>query len=139
MEAEKQMRLSTRGTAPVIAGPLLTGGRASCGDSSTTSTTTAGAAAAPAPNAVAANHPGLPGYNISVFAGFARGSMKFLNPDSVEIDGSNVWVGFQNVTAKDGSDGKTSTIVQYTMDGKLVKQYTVPGHNDGLRIDPKTH
>ena len=138
MEAEKQMRLSKRVTAPVIAGTLLTVALASCGDSATTSTTD-GAPAAPAPNAVAANHPGLPGYNISVFAGFARGSMKFLNPDSVEIDGSNVWVGFQNVTAKDGSDGKTSTIVQYTMDGKLVEQYTVPGHNDGLRIDPKTH
>ena len=138
MEAEEQMRLSKRITAPVIAGATLIVALASCSSSSTSSANSA-VAAVSITDAVVANHPGLPGYNISVFAGFARGSMKFLNPDSVEIDGSNVWVGFQNVTAKDGSDGKTSTIVHYTLDGKLVNQYTVPGHNDGLRIDPKTH
>src|SRR6202048_3765975 len=132
------MRLSTRVAAPVIAGTTLMIALASCGDSSTT-TATNGVTASSPNDAVAANHPGLPGYKISVFAGFARGSMKFMNPDSVEVDGNTVWVGSQNVTAKDGSDGKTSTIVQYKLDGTFVKQYTVPGHNDGLRVDPKTH
>jgi hypothetical protein len=138
MEAENQMRLFKRVTAPVIAGTTLIFTLVSCSSSNATSTNHA-VTAASITDAVVAAHPGLPGYKISVFAGFARGSMKFLNPDSVEVDGNTVWVGFQNVTAKDGSDGKTSTIVQYKLDGTLVKQYTVPGHNDGLRVDPKTH
>src|SRR6202022_3622417 len=49
-----------------------------------------------------------------------------------------IFVGFQNVTAKDGSDNKTSTIVQYSMDGQVVRTYEVPGHNDGLRMNPST-
>ena len=135
---EELMRLSKRVATPVIAGAALIVALASCSSSSTSSTNSA-VAAVSVTDAVSANHPGLPGYKISVFAGFARGSMKFVNPDSVEVDGNTVWVGFQNVTAKDGSDGKTSTIVQYKLDGTFVKQYTVPGHNDGLRVDPKTH
>jgi DNA-binding beta-propeller fold protein YncE len=89
---------------------------------------------------VAVFHPGLPGYKISVFTRFAYGGSKFINPDSIAIDGSKVFIGFQNVTAKDCTDGpKTSTIVQYTMAGTFVKKFTIPGHNDGLRVDPTTH
>jgi hypothetical protein len=36
--------------------------------------------------------------------------------------------------AKDGSDHKSSTIVQYSLDGKPQRTFSVPGHNDGLRI-----
>jgi sugar lactone lactonase YvrE len=64
---------------------------------------------------------------------------EFINPDSIAVDGTTIYIGFQNVTAKDGTDNKTSTIVQYTMDGTLVKQFSVPGHNDGLRVDSQTH
>jgi hypothetical protein len=88
---------------------------------------------------VALYHPGLPAYKISVFARFAEGSNQFRNPDSIALDGSTIYIGFQNVTAKDGSDHKTSTIVEYKMDGTVVKQFAVPGHNDGLRVDPATH
>ena len=79
---------------------------------------------------------GLPGYDISVFA---KGTKAYYNPDSVEVDGKYVWIGYQNTTAKDGTDGKTSTVVEYTLRGKVVHTYSVPGHCDGLRIDPKTH
>jgi hypothetical protein len=131
------MRLSKQSAAPVIAGVALTMALASCADS--TGSAPVGAVAAAAADPVAALHPGLPGYSISIFAGFARGSAQFTNPDSVEIDGQNVWIGYQNVTAKDGTDNKTSSVVEYKMDGTMVKEYKVPGHNDGLRIDPKTH
>jgi hypothetical protein len=77
-----------------------------------------------------------PGWTISLWA---VGGARYSNPDSIEKDGNNIWVGYQNVTAKDGSDGKTSNIVEYTLDGKVVKSWTVPGHTDGLRIDPSTH
>lgn len=112
-----------------------------CSSSSPSATTTArsSAAAAAISDPVAAFHPGLPGYRISVFARFGTAAADYVNPDSIAVDGATIYIGFQNVTAKDGTDGKTSTIVQYTMDGKVVKTFAVPGHNDGLRVDPQTH
>ena len=78
----------------------------------------------------------LPGYNVSVFA---KGTKAYYNPDSVEVDGNYVWIGYQNGTNPTGTDGKTSTIAQYTRTGLLVHTYSVLGRCDGLRIDPKTH
>jgi hypothetical protein len=78
-----------------------------------------------------------PGWTITRWA--VGGAGVYWNPDSIEVDGNHVWVGYQNTTAKDGSDIKTSTIVEYSMDGTVIKTWPVPGHNDGLRIDPTTH
>jgi len=85
-----------------------------------------------APGGVAA----LPGYSVRIWA---QGTTEYSNPDSIEVDGNDVWVGFQNVTAKDGSDGKTSTVVEYDRHGHVERTFAVPGHCDGLRIDPSTH
>ena len=76
------------------------------------------------------------GFNLATFANGPAGATQ---PDSIAIDGSKVFVGYQNGVAKDGSDGKTSTIVQYNALGVVVQTFTVPGHNDGLKIDPATH
>jgi hypothetical protein len=80
----------------------------------------------------------LPPYSVSLFA---TGTAAYSNPDSVAVDSTfnRIYVGYQNATAKDGSDNKTSTVVAYTMDGKVLQTYSVPGHNDGLRMDPTTH
>lgn len=83
-------------------------------------------------NAIAA----LKGYSVRVWAG---PDPRFSHPDSIEIDGDRVWVGYQNVTAKDGTDGKSSTVVEYDADGKVIHIYSVLGHCDGLRVDPATH
>jgi len=83
-----------------------------------------------------ANVVGLPGYDIDVFA---KGTASYSNPDSVDVAGKHVYIGYQNVTAKDGSDNKSSTVVEYTLDGKVVRTFSVPGHCDGLRFNPTTH
>jgi len=75
----------------------------------------------------------LPGYQVSVFA---SGTATYSNPDSLTSDGRHVYVGYQNVTAKDGSDNKTSTVVDYTAGGAVVRTFTVVGHCDGLRYNP---
>jgi hypothetical protein len=77
-------------------------------------------------------------YSVSLWA---AGTAPYSNPDSIAVDSdyNRIYVGYQNVTAKDGSDNKSSTVVAYTMDGKVLQTYSVPGHNDGLRIDPTTH
>ncbi len=79
---------------------------------------------------------GLPGYDIDVFA---QGTTSYFNPDSVEVAGKYVYIGYQNITAKDGSDGKSSTVVQYTLQGKVVQTFSVLDHCDGLRFDPYTN
>ncbi|HEX4585736.1 MAG TPA: hypothetical protein VH183_12975 [Burkholderiaceae bacterium] len=80
--------------------------------------------------------PALKGYSVRVWAG---PDPRFSNPDSIEVDGDRVWVGYQNVTSKTGNDGKSSTVVEYDRRGTVLHLYSVPGHCDGLRIDPATH
>src|SRR6202043_2805050 len=72
-----------------------------------------------------------PPYSLSVFATSANG---YSQPDSIVQWRNSIIVGFQNHVAKDGSDGKSSTIVQYSLDGTVLRTFTVPGHNDGLRV-----
>jgi len=70
-------------------------------------------------------------YTVSVFAQSPNGVSQ---PDSIVQWHDHVIVGFQNHVAKDGSDGKSSTIVEFSLDGAVQRAFQVPGHNDGLRI-----
>jgi hypothetical protein len=83
------------GAVAVVAGLLAAG------------TVSAGAAAGPVAG---------PGYHLTMFA---AGSGYF-NPDSVTSGRGHIFIGFQNATPPDGSAG-TSTIVQYGMDGKVIR------------------
>lgn len=60
-------------------------------------------------------------------------------PDSVAVLDDHVFVGYGDGHAPDGSDGLSSQVVEYTMDGTVVRVYVVPGHSDGLKVDPVTH
>jgi hypothetical protein len=75
-------------------------------------------------------------YTVSVFATSIPG-VDFA-PDSIAILNGHVFIGFGDGAATDGSDGKSSTIVEYKLNGDIVRRYTVPGHNDGLRVNPRT-
>jgi hypothetical protein len=70
-------------------------------------------------------------YSLSVFARSGNG---YSQPDAIVQWNDSILVGFQNHVAKDGSDKKSSTIVQYSLDGKVQRLFSVPGHNDGLRV-----
>jgi hypothetical protein len=76
-------------------------------------------------------------YTLTKFAVGPAGSSK---PDSVTVDGAgNVWVSFTNGVAPDGSDGKSSTVVEYTSKGFLLRSYPILGSNDGLKYNPYDH
>jgi hypothetical protein len=75
-----------------------------------------------------------PPYSTSVFAASFSGQG---GADSIAFDRNSVYVGYAAGVAKDGSDKKPSTIVQYDLQGKQVATFTVTGHNDGLRVDAK--
>ena len=76
-------------------------------------------------------------YTVSVFATSIPG-VDF-QPDSIAVVDGHVFVGYGDNAAPDGSDGKSSTIVEYAPNGDVLWTYTVKGHNDGLRLNPKTH
>jgi hypothetical protein len=75
-------------------------------------------------------------YSFTVFASSVTG--QYTKPDSIAVVDGHVFIGYGNNVAVDGTDGKSSTIVEYTMKGDVVKTYSVPGHNDGLRVNPRT-
>jgi hypothetical protein len=60
-------------------------------------------------------------------------------PDSIVQWRNSILVGYGNGVAKDGSDGKSSTIVQYSLSGQSQRVFNVLGHNDGLLIRPGTN
>lgn len=75
-------------------------------------------------------------YTLTVFANAPKGLSA---PDSIAVLRDRVFVGYGDNHAPDGSDGLSSQIVEFTMDGSVVRIYTVLGHNDGLKVDPVTH
>ena len=83
---------------------------------------------------VAAQHP----YTITPFVHSGTG-FPFSAPDSIVQWRNRVLVGYGNGVAKDGTDGKSSTIVQYSLSGTFQRMFSVLGHNDGLRIRPGTN
>ena len=78
-----------------------------------------------------------PPYQLSVFAGApSNGSTA---PDSIAVLGDHVFVGYGDGHDPAGIDNKNSEIIEYRMDGTIVHIYSVPGHSDGLKVDPSTH
>lgn len=76
-------------------------------------------------------------YTVSVFA--ASVTNVYFQPDSIALLGDHIFIGFGNGVATNGSDGKSSTIVEYDRNGNVITTYSVKGHNDGLKVNPNTH
>jgi len=74
-------------------------------------------------------------YTLSVFVAAPSGLSA---PDSIAVLGDYVFVGYGDNHKADGSDGLNSQVVQFRMDGTIVYTYQVPGHNDGIKVDPRT-
>jgi hypothetical protein len=77
-----------------------------------------------------------PPYQLTVFAKAPAGLSA---PDSIALLKGHVFVGYGDGHLPDGSDGLNSQVVEFRMDGSVVHVYTVPGHSDGLKVDPATH
>jgi hypothetical protein len=73
------------------------------------------------------------GYAVSVFA---KGNDTYTAPDSIALANGHIFVGYGGPGLPDGSDGKSSYIIEYTMTGAQVHVYSVLGHNDGLKLNP---
>ena len=70
---------------------------------------------------------------------FARGAaVTATGPDSITVGGGFVWVSYTNGARSTGGDGKSSTIVQYELNGTVHKTFSIAGSVDGLKIEPET-
>jgi glucose/arabinose dehydrogenase len=78
----------------------------------------------------------LPPYTVSTFATSVLGV--YFQPDSIAAVDGHIFIGFGNNVSTTGGDGKSSTIVEYDAGGNVLKMYSVLGHNDGLKVDPRT-
>src|SRR5579859_2475469 len=56
---------------------------------------------------------------------FASSTSSYSGPDSLVVDGANVFIDYQNTTAKDCTDKNSSTVVEYSMDGKVVNTFSI--------------
>ena len=77
----------------------------------------------------------LPGYQVCLYIAATTTAN---HPDDIRVVGNRVWVQWQNITAKDCTTTKPSTISEYTTSGQLLKSWSVTGHADGMRWDPTT-
>jgi hypothetical protein len=57
---------------------------------------------------------------------------------AVSADGADLWVGYGNSVATDGSGGPSSLVEYEISSGKVLQNVSIPGHLDGLKINPKT-
>jgi hypothetical protein len=77
-----------------------------------------------------------PPYSVSTFA-IAPADLSA--PDSITFSSTNVFVGYGNGGAPDGSGGAMSNIIEYDFNGNQIRNFTIVGHNDGLRYNPRTN
>jgi hypothetical protein len=77
-----------------------------------------------------------PPYTVSVFAQSVNG--EYTAPDSITFNATNIYIGYGNGGAPDGSTAKPSTIVKYDYQGNVINKIFINGHNDGLKINPQT-
>jgi hypothetical protein len=77
-------------------------------------------------------------YSVTTFATAPSGLSA---PDSITFSATNVFVGYGNEGAPDGSGGAVSNIIEYDFNGNTVNKTfpTIVGHNDGLRYNPLTN
>lgn len=124
-------RRRTRGAATVTA--LVSAAALAVGASGADAATTAHTASASAAVSLPA------GFHAAVLA---KGG-KLAGPDDItELDG-HLFVGYQNGVGPNGEPSSTgntqSTVVEYTLQGKLIGSWNITGKVDGLGADPERH
>lgn len=75
------------------------------------------------------------GYSLTLLGSSPAGDT---GADSITSVGNDYFVGYGDHHLPDGSDGLSSTIVEYSITGGVVGSVSVAGHNDGLRYNAGT-
>jgi hypothetical protein len=92
-------------------------------------------AATPGPVAATLGPVAKPPYTVTIFAHAPQG---LTNPDSITTALGKIYVVYANATNPDGTGG-SSTIVEYSQTGKMLRTFSVIGKADGLKYNPFDH
>jgi hypothetical protein len=76
---------------------------------------------------------GAANFHVSTFA--TGTAVHATAPDSIALTKNSVWVSYTNGADSTGLGGN-STVVRYTLNGQVRKQYSFAGSVDGLKVDP---
>jgi len=77
-------------------------------------------------------------YTLTVFPGTPPAGATKPDDLAVSADGKRLWVGYGNGVDTTGQGGP-STVVEYDIaTGAVLKKISIPGHMDGLKINPTT-
>ena len=80
----------------------------------------------------------IPPYTLTVFPGTPPAGAKAPDDLAVSADGRRLWVGYGNGVDTTGKGGP-SNVVEYDIAfGVVLKNISIPGHVDGLKINPAT-
>jgi DNA-binding beta-propeller fold protein YncE len=80
----------------------------------------------------------MPPYTLSVFPGTPPAGATQPDDLAISADGKHLWVGYGNGVDTTGKGGP-STVVEYDIaSGSVLKHIAIPGHVDGLKINPAT-
>ncbi len=79
-------------------------------------------------------------WSAPIVSTFATGSaVGATSPDSVTVGAGSVWVEYSNGASGAGTDGKSSTIVRYGLNGAVQQTFSLTGNIDGLKYNPATN
>jgi hypothetical protein len=92
-----------------------------------------GAAGAQAQSATA-----MSPYTLSVFPGTPPAGATQPDDLAVSADGKRLWVGYGNGVDTTGKGGPSSLVEYDIATGRVLKNISIPGHLDGLKINPAT-
>ena len=92
-----------------------------------------------APTALAAGPSAVPPYTITAFAGTPPAGATQPDDLAISADGADLWVGYGNGVDTTGAGGPSNLVEYDIATGSVLQNISVPGHMDGLKINPTTN
>ena len=77
-------------------------------------------------------------YTLSVFPGTPPAGATQPDDLAISADGSHLWVGYGNGVDTTGKGGPSNLVEYDIASGAVLKNISIPGHLDGLKINPAT-
>jgi hypothetical protein len=75
-------------------------------------------------------------YTLTTFNGVPPGGATAPDDLAISADGKNLWVGYGNNVAADGTGGPSNLVEYDIASGAVMQNISIPGHLDGLKINP---
>jgi hypothetical protein len=77
-------------------------------------------------------------YTLATFTGIPPSGATAPDDLAVSADGADLWIGYGNGVDTHGKGGPSNLVEYNISNGTVVQNLTIPGHLDGLKIDPST-